>query len=122
MKKTIVFDFDGVIHSYTSGWQGVENIPDEPVAGIKEVIDALRQRGYEVVIVSTRSATMAGTDAILNWLKKHNIEVDRVCSVKPPALVYVDDRAITFNGSTDGLLEQIVNFRSWTEQLTSKET
>ena len=35
-KKTVVFDFDGVIHSYKSGWQGSATIiPDPPVPGIK---------------------------------------------------------------------------------------
>ena len=35
-KQTVVFDFDGVIHSYSSGWRGETVIPDEPVTGIKE--------------------------------------------------------------------------------------
>jgi len=41
-KKTVVFDFDGVIHSYKSGWQGENIIPDPPVDGIKKAIDEIR--------------------------------------------------------------------------------
>ena len=37
--KTILLDFDGVIHSYTSGWKGAGVIPDPPVPG---AIDFLR--------------------------------------------------------------------------------
>ena len=54
MNKTVVFDFDGVIHSYTSGWQGVDVIPDAPVEGIETAIKCLRHYGYEVVVVSAR--------------------------------------------------------------------
>lgn len=43
--KTVIFDFDGVIHSYASGWQGVTEIHDPPVDGIKEAIDELRSDG-----------------------------------------------------------------------------
>jgi len=115
--KTVVFDFDGVINSYKSGWtgEGVDVIVDEPVAGIKEVIDELRQRGYEVAIVSSRCQEQKGIDAINSWLNLYNIKVDKVCATKLPAIVYVDDRAINFNGKTEGLVEKICTFRSWTE-------
>lgn len=115
MKKgTIVFDFDGVIHSYISGWQGCDITCDPPVKGIKESIDAIREEGYEVVIVSTRCATDKGFDAIESYLEEYDITVDKICSTKPPALVYIDDRAITFTGDASNLLEKIKNFEPWT--------
>ena len=47
---TVSFDFDGVIHSYRSGWKGAAVIPDPPVEGIKEVIEQLISDGLCVVI------------------------------------------------------------------------
>lgn len=114
-KKTVCFDFDGVIHFYKSGWDkinGATSILDGPVPGIKEVIDDLRQ-DYRVVIVSTRCFQKGGIDAIKEWLSKNNIEVDEVAAEKPPAVVYVDDRAICFDGNTDGLAQQIRSFKNW---------
>lgn len=118
MKKTVVFDFDGVIHSYSSGWQGLTNIPDPPVPGIKEAINEIRESGYEVVIVSTRTADIDGYMAVREWLEEHGIEVDRVCSEKPPAIVYIDDRAICFDGRPEGLLDKIQEFKPWNEGQT----
>ena len=115
MKRTVVFDFDGVVHSYKSGWCGLSAIPDPPVEGIKEVIDELRALGYEVCIVSTRCSTSLGRDAIRNWLITNGIEVDKIQADKPPAVCYVDDRALRFEGHTVGLVDAIKNFKSWTE-------
>ena len=113
MKKTVVFDFDGVIHSYTSGWKGESVIPDLPVLGIKEAISEIRKAGYEVVVVSTRCATNEGIKAVNKYLLENGIVVDRVCKEKPPAIVYIDDRAICFNGRADELLKKIEQFRPW---------
>lgn len=118
-KKTVVFDFDGVIHSYTSGWKGIDVIPDPPVYGIREVIKELRDE-FKVVVVSTRCTTTPGANAIKEYLKKWNIEVDDILKEKPPAIAYVDDRAINFNGDTTGLVEKISKFKNWLD--VDKET
>lgn len=115
MAKTIVFDFDGVIHSYASGWQGEETIPDPPVPGIQEALKEIHDAGYEVVVVSTRCKTVLGRMAIENWLDMYGMtqEVDKVCKEKPPAIAYIDDRAICFDGHPETLLKKIKNFQPW---------
>ena len=46
MGKTIVFDFDGVIHKYSKGWQD-GSIYDEPTPGVSAVIEKLHNKGYD---------------------------------------------------------------------------
>ena len=116
MKKRVVFDFDGVIHSYISGWKGATIISDPPVAGIREAIENIRSAGYEVCVVSTRCREMGGIEAIENYLAEHRIGVDQITAEKPPAVVYVDDRAVCFDGKAETLLEKIVNFEPWTKK------
>lgn len=67
MKQTVVFDFEGVIHSHTSGWKGATIIPDPPVPGIKEAIEKIRQR-YYVIVVSSRRSSPEGVTAIMDYL------------------------------------------------------
>ena len=112
-KKTVVFDFDGVIHSYTSGWQGETIIPDEPVEGIRPAIEKMRSAGYEVIVVSARCRSYKGQVAIWEWLRKNGIIVDDVMKEKPPAICYIDDRAICFDGHPENLVDKVNNFRPW---------
>lgn len=116
MKRTVVLDFDGVIHSYTSGWKGAAIIPDPPVPGIEKAISEIRRAGYEVVVVSTRCAIDAGKEAVEMWLQKNRIRVDHVMKEKPPAVVYIDDRAICFDGNTSHLLQRIEQFVPWNKR------
>lgn len=115
--KRVVFDFDGVIHSYVSGWIKEDVIPDPPVKGIKEAIDRIRSDGYEVVVQSTRCMNLAGRLAVNKWLEENGIVVDAVVEVKPPAICYIDDRAIRFDGHPEALLEEIRNFKPWNKDI-----
>jgi len=112
MATTICLDFDGVVHSYISGWKGETIISDPPVPGTKRAIEMLRM-DYEVKIHSSRCRIPEGRTAIELWLKKYDIVVDEVCDHKPPAIVYVDDRGVQFNGDWMETIEAIHNFRHW---------
>ena len=108
--RTICLDFDGVIHSNQHGWQGEAVIVDPPIHKVDQAIAELR-KDYRVVVFSARCRTDEGVEAIRAWLVKHNIEVDEVCRDKPPAHVYVDDRAVRFSGDWQQTIADIHNFR-----------
>jgi predicted mannosyl-3-phosphoglycerate phosphatase (HAD superfamily) len=109
MPRTICLDFDGVLNTY-SGWKG-EDYLFEPQPGAKEFINELRSLGYEVVIHSTRDPMKIG-----KWLVDHAILGPiKVFKEKPPAIAYLDDRAIRFDGDFGKSLEEIKNFKTYWE-------
>jgi hypothetical protein len=130
MRKPILcLDFDGVIHSYDSGWKGANIIPDPPVDGALQFIsDAVKH--FDVQIFSSRTHQNDGVAAMKNWLIKHWAEAFHVHeefatyfvrdnikfpSVKPPAMVTINDRALTFTGEWPSL-ETLQNFTPWNKK------
>ena len=119
MKKPILLlDFDGVIHSYKSGWQGVRNIPDMPVGGALKFIAEATEH-FRVCIYSARSGPLGGKRAMKKWLVKYGLDPwyikDRILKFpkkKPSTFLTLDDRAICFTGVFP-TLEEIVNFKPW---------
>ncbi len=111
---TICLDFDGVLHSYTSGWKGRANIPDPPVPGAQSFVRKIIKAGYRVAVQSARASGdegHAGAVAILRWMREHDFPVASywlfVARSKPPALLYVDDRGYRFEGDFGEVLEAI---------------
>lgn len=73
-KPILVLDFDGVIHSYTSGWKGAAVIPDPPVPGALEfILEA--DRHFDVHILSSRSHQWGGRRAMKRWLREQYREM-----------------------------------------------
>lgn len=105
--STVSVDFDGVIHSYTSGWNGP--VPtDPPVQGARDFINWLLDNGLSVVIFSTRAATPKGEEGIWRWLREWDFPSTRILNVtdkKPKAVLYIDDRGYRFNGDFKELQE-----------------
>lgn len=131
----ICVDFDGVIHSYKSGWKGVSEIPDPPVEGAIDwlmahlpIPDALGgcmaapYKGPEVQIYSSRSKSWFGRRAMKNWLIKHGLPRQYISdgilqfpSKKPAAFLTIDDRAICFDGSFP-TSQQMMSFKPWNKK------
>ena len=105
-KPVVCIDFDGVLNNYSF------YDPDylfELKPGAKEFIERLSVL-YEVVILTARD-----TSKVKEWLKENEITVDEVTNVKPPALCYVDDCAIRFDGNFNRALHQVFNFYTYWE-------
>lgn len=112
-KQTIAVDFDGVIHQYSRGWHD-GTIYDPPVAGAVEALERLHRR-YRVVIFTTRvNPDVPGGHAqlkrVIDWLEENGFEdgvhFDEVTHAKPPAVAYIDDRALHFT-SWDQAMDEL---------------
>lgn len=117
--KTICVDFDGVIHSYDSGWRGVDRIPDPPVPGALAWLSMIRGlEGWEFKVYSTRCADPAGLDAIAKWFMDHGLPLrpQELASSKPPAVIYVDDRGFRFEGTFPTLPELEALLTPWNKK------
>ncbi len=92
-QKTIAIDFDGVIHKYSKGFKGVDNIYDEPMEGVVEGLTNLKDQGFTLKILSSRPKQY-----IVKWLEKHDLHhfISDVSNHKFPATIYIDDRAYLF--------------------------
>lgn len=120
-KPILCLDFDGVIHSYAIGWKGADVIPDLPVEGAFAFI-AEAVKHFRVAIFSSRTNQPGGLDAMKDWFT-FQTEIgfrDRPGWVdqlewpleKPPAMVTIDDRAITFTGEWPSM-ESLLAFKPW---------
>jgi len=118
--RIIAFDFDGTIAQYT-GFVSHDDIK-EPIPEVVEAIRALKEKGYRILIHSTR-----GDEFLKKYCEKfsipfdfinHNPEMQGENPGKPIAYVYVDDSVIRYNGqSTEELVSEIEDFKAhWKEK------
>lgn len=130
-KPILCLDFDGVIHSYGSGWKGAAIIPDPPVPGAFQFIEAARRDFRIAIFSSRRSVDPDAARAMREWFAYWSVDEtygfprDAVLSgffqalefwtKKPAAFLTIDDRAITFTGKWPEPKE-LLAFRPWNKK------
>ena len=123
-KPILCLDFDGVLHSYSSGWKGADVIPDPPVEGALEFIKEATEH-FNVQIFSSRSHQKGGVQAMKDYLCEHAQQkyatlpywLDLIIwpTEKPAAFVTLDDRALTFTGEWPSI-EDLLAFEPWNKR------
>jgi hypothetical protein len=137
----LCLDFDGVCHSYTSGWKGAAVIPDPPVPGL---VAFLRKavKSFDVQIFSSRSNQEGGIEAMKSWLRyeiadhfdctfggspRDASSADELFNAikwpteKPAAMITIDDRAITFTGKWPDV-QSLKEFQPWNKLISNSST
>lgn len=140
-KPILCVDFDGVIHKYVSGWQGIDVISDPPVDGAFDFLKAALEF-FEISIYSSRSKEKLGRDAMMMWFIEKGWTEEIVTSAdiamkyplrdrigkgisrpehlkfpgtKPSAFLTIDDRCRLFKGEFPKP-EDLLNFQTWTQR------
>jgi hypothetical protein len=120
--KTICIDFDGVLHSYVSGWQGPDVINDPPVEGAIDWLNGMiDDPEWRPVIYSARSESYKGIRAMEKWLAEHGCKTWQLDFPihKPKAFLTLDDRAICFDGTFPDK-KTMNGFKTWDKRPEQK--
>ena len=98
LPKRAMIDLDLTIHKYSKGYKD-GTVYDDAFAGAKQVINWLKDKGYEIVIFTTRAseenADELGGDhedqikKIAKWLKDKGIYFDRITAEKLAAARHI---------------------------------
>lgn len=107
-KKKILIDLDGVLNEYGKEKYDENYIPEIKV-GAKEFIEKLSEVA-ELYLFTSRNLMLSA-----KWLIKNKIDkyFKDVTNVKLPSFLYVDDRAICFNGNFEKTYNDIDIFKPY---------
>ena len=111
MRSIVCVDLDGVLNQF-DGWKGAAYF-HPPHPGAREFLRRLNECGYQVVVFTVR-----WKPDVERWLTEHKLAdfVSEVTDKKPPAHIFVDDRALCFRGDFDSVLDEIKHFRAHWEK------
>lgn len=116
--RTICVDFDGVIAEHSN----CKDLPDKLIDGAEKGLGWLNEHGWEIIIFTCRE----DNEELRSFLSENSVPFDHINHQpnrnhpKPLADVYLDDRAIEFDGDWGFAIENIENFCPWHKKKTAR--
>jgi len=100
--RAVCVDFDGVLAQFSGDIESFGRL----IPGSAEALAELRAHGYKIIIHTARPARDDHLDRLAEYLTKEGVPFDEINtnsasewpSCKPPADLYIDDRALRFEG------------------------
>lgn len=98
----VAVDFDDTLCDSSNIKEGKQM--GEPIPGAIAAMKELKGKGYIVVVHTVRGDRPKHVE---DWLKYYGCPFDVVTNIKVPAMVYIDDRALRFNGDWLDTLDEL---------------
>ncbi|MCT4223065.1 HAD family hydrolase [Elizabethkingia anophelis] len=102
----IIIDFDGTICTEERTYS---RSMAKPLDHAIESVNKLYDQGHTIIIYSAR--TWMEYEMTMDWLSRYNVKFHQLILGKPIGDVWIDDRAINFNGweNVNKILEEKTN-------------
>jgi hypothetical protein len=106
-QRVVCVDLDGVLNLF-DGWKGADYF-HPPRPGAERFLRRLWKHNFRIIVFTVR-----WPEHVEDWLRHYGLKryVHEVTGRKPPAHVYIDDRAICFRGDFDKTMREIAAFKA----------
>ena len=112
-KPIVCIDFDGVCHKHIQQWTNIATVADGPTEGLADWLKET-SREARIALFTARFRQGLGRQAVIDWWDLWQLPHVEMWTAKPPAIVSIDDRALTFTGDwKDFPTERLLSFKPW---------
>lgn len=116
-KNIVCIDLDGTLAHYDE-WKGESHL-GAVIANSSKALKMLKEKNWLIIIFTTRSNKeliknfLSDNDIPFDYINENPYQPENAFAGKPYADVYIDDRAVQFNGDWESTIKEVLDFQPW---------